>query len=201
MPLLSSAVLSDSPDLEILRRAAAGDAEAAERVARSLLPRVRNLVRYLARGDSEVDDIAQEALVAVLKGLGSYRAEGSFESWADRIVARTTFAELKRRNKLVRPRYVERYPSEPVFAPSSEAYLERRRIVAVLDRLPEAQREVLVLHHALELSVPEIAAMLATPIETIRSRLKVGRREFRRLWGEDADAEGERPLLKGASRA
>ena len=33
-----------------------------------LLPRVRNLVRYLVRGDAMVDDLAQEAIVAILRG-------------------------------------------------------------------------------------------------------------------------------------
>src|SRR3569833_2933678 len=76
--------------------AAAGDRAAAEVLCRELLPRVRNLVRYLVRGDSHVDDIAQEALIAVLRGLGTYRGDGKFESWVDRIVARTTFAALRR---------------------------------------------------------------------------------------------------------
>ena len=53
-----------------------------------ILPRVRNLVRYLVRGDEDVDDIAQDALVAVMEDLRGYRGEGRFESWVDRIVAR-----------------------------------------------------------------------------------------------------------------
>ena len=44
-----------------------GDRRAAERVLRALLPRVRNLVRYLVRGDSHVDDMAQQALIAILR--------------------------------------------------------------------------------------------------------------------------------------
>src|SRR6185369_9066491 len=76
--------------------AARGDRAAAESLCRELLPRVRNLVRYLVRGDALVDDIAQEALIAVLRGLPTYRGEGRFQSWADRVVARTTFASLRR---------------------------------------------------------------------------------------------------------
>src|SRR5881394_1557057 len=76
--------------------AANGDRVAAQALCRELLPRVRNLVRYLVRGDARVDDVAQEALIAVLKGLNTYRGEGKFESWVDRIVARSTFATLRR---------------------------------------------------------------------------------------------------------
>src|SRR3954469_17175198 len=76
--------------------AAAGDRAAAQELCRELLPRVRNLVRYLLRGDSRVDDVAQEALIAVLRGLGTFRGDGRFESWVDRVVARTAFAVIRR---------------------------------------------------------------------------------------------------------
>ena len=46
-----------------------GRRDAAESLLAELLPRVRNLVRYLVRGDHDVDDIAQDALIAILKGL------------------------------------------------------------------------------------------------------------------------------------
>src|SRR5262249_35017949 len=75
--------------------AVAGDRRAAESLLAELLPRVRNLVRCLMRGDSLVDDVAQEALIAILRGLPTYRGEGSLKSWSDRVVARTTFAAIR----------------------------------------------------------------------------------------------------------
>src|SRR4051794_36187591 len=88
--------LATSPTDPRVSAAAGGDRAAAEALCRELLPRVRNLVRYLLRGDSRVDDVAQEALIAVLRGLGTFRGEGRFESWVDRVVARTTFTALRR---------------------------------------------------------------------------------------------------------
>jgi RNA polymerase sigma-70 factor (ECF subfamily) len=84
--------------------AASGDRTAAESLCRELLPRVRNLVRYLVRGDARVDDIAQEALIAVLRGLATYRGDGRFEAWVDRVVARSTFAALRRLRAEIPPR-------------------------------------------------------------------------------------------------
>ena len=89
--------------------ACAGDRRAAEQLMQALLPRVRNLVRYLMRGDSDVDDIAQESLVTILRGLSSYRGEGSVTAWSDRIVARTVFAHL-RRSRASDKRHVEYTP-------------------------------------------------------------------------------------------
>ncbi|HET9623760.1 MAG TPA: sigma-70 family RNA polymerase sigma factor [Kofleriaceae bacterium] len=171
--------------------AAAGDRGAAEALCRALLPRVRNLVRYLLRGDARVDDVAQEALIAVLRGLGSFRGEGRFEAWVDRVVARTTFAVIRRIRAETQP------GAEPVDgdagahdrASFDDGYALRRELAEALDRLPGEQREALVLHFALEMTVPEIAEAAAAPIETVRSRLRLGKAALREaLGGSDARA-------------
>jgi len=165
--------------------AASGDRAAAEALCRELLPRVRNLVRYLVRGDSHVDDIAQEALIAVLRGLGTYRGDGKFESWVDRIVARTTFAALRRLRAETQPGASDVADREDDVAPSTFAL--RRELAAALDKLPAEQRESLVLHFAVGMTVPEIAEAVAAPFETVRSRLRLGKAALREcLGGSDA---------------
>jgi DNA-directed RNA polymerase specialized sigma24 family protein len=55
----------------------------------------------------------------------------------------------------------------------------------LLGSLPEAQAEVLGLHHAVGLSMIEIAAVTGAPLETVRSRLRLGRRAVRqRVFGD-----------------
>jgi RNA polymerase sigma-70 factor, ECF subfamily len=152
-------------------------------LATELLPRVRNLVRYLIRGDGDVDDVAQESLVSVLRGLETYRGEGTLEAWADRITARTTFAWLRRRQA---DQEREREAAElRAFIgdaePAPDEYVARRRMVRLLDALPLEQRHALVLHHVLEMTVPEVAAELDVPIETVRSRLRLAKQRLGQL--------------------
>ena len=163
--------------------AAAGDRAAAQALCRELLPRVRNLVRYLMRGDARVDDVAQEALIAVLRGLGTFRGDGRFESWVDRIVARSTFAAIRRIRAETQPG--ERAPVEgdASEAAGGETYALRRELAEALDRLPGDQRESLVLHFAIGMTVPEIAEAAAAPIETVRSRLRLGKAALREALG------------------
>lgn len=176
-----SALATEAPDPRIAA-AARGDRRAAEAVCRELLPRVRNLVRYLLRGDARVDDIAQEALIAVLRGLGSFRGEGRFESWVDRVVARTTFARIRRIRAETQPG--EHAPVEGAGDDAGgETYALRRELAAALDRLPTDQRESLVLHFALGMTVPEIAEIAAAPVETVRSRLRLGKAALREALG------------------
>jgi RNA polymerase sigma-70 factor (ECF subfamily) len=177
-----SAPADERPEIDPrVRAAAAGDREAARELLMTLLPRARNLVRYLVRGDADADDLTQDGLIAVLRGLGTFRGDAPFESWADRVVARATFAGLRRRRQ------------ESVLLAQAEAelrdaggeapgdYAERRRVIALLDRLPEEQRHAIVMHHVLEMSVPEVSAEVGAPVETVRSRLRLARARLREL--------------------
>lgn len=169
--------LDPDPSVADVQAAREGDRQAAARVLSALLPRVRNLVRYLIRGDREVEDVVQEALVSLIRGLNGYRGEGSFRSWADRVVARTTFAWLGRRR--AQEQRVLAASAELETSQSPDDYVARRRVVLALDSLPFEQRHALVLHHVLELTVPEIAQETGAPLETVRSRLRLGRLRLR----------------------
>jgi RNA polymerase sigma-70 factor, ECF subfamily len=167
-----------------------GDRAAAERLLRALLPRVRNLVRYFVRGDAEVDDLAQEGLVIILRGLSSYRGEGSVTAWADRIVVRTVFAHL-RRSRAAERTHVEYTPDLVPVPPgeSAHGFLARRRAVRALDELPQEQRAVLVMHHVLGMSVREISDELSVAFETVRSRLRLGMARLRGAMDDDDEQQ------------
>jgi len=178
----------------VVDAAARGDRAAAEQLVRALLPRVRNLVRYFVRGDSEVDDLAQESMVTILRGLSSYRGEGTVSAWSDRIVVRTVFAYL-RKSRASQQAHVE-YTADLVPVPTGESahnFLARRRAVRALDDLPDEQRDVLVMHHVLGLSVREIADEVDAAFETVRSRLRLGMARLRSaVEGEEEPAARSR---------
>ncbi|MBI5486221.1 MAG: sigma-70 family RNA polymerase sigma factor [Deltaproteobacteria bacterium] len=176
---------TDEPRDPRVAAAAHGDRAAAEDLLLETLPRVRNLVRYLVRGDAVVDDLAQEALVAILQGLPTCRGEGPFAAWADRVTARTVFSRLRRGRAYAARLAVlgDELDRSPDGGARPDDYLARRRIVALLDELPDEQRHALVLHHVAGLSVPELALELDAPAETVRSRLRLGMRRLRASCG------------------
>ena len=174
-PLFSEVVPAFPEDLIRVQNAATSRS-AAGALMRELLPRVRNLVRYLVRGDQAVDDLAQEAIVAILRGLPGYRGDAPLLAWADRIVVRSTF-ERRRRDRVRHAREGGELPNDeaPALRQSApELALDRRALVAALERLSASQRDALVLHHVVGLSIPEIAEHLDAPLETVRSRLRLG---------------------------
>lgn len=162
-------------------RAAQGDRQAAQSLLLELLPRVRNLIRYLIRGDSDVDDVTQLVLLELLRSFGTYKGTGSLKGWADRITVRVTLRRQKQ-SAHHRDRMKEALAGMRVMEPSAttlDEYLNRRRVVRLLDDVPDEQRQALVLHHVVGLSVPEVAQELSVPGETVRSRLRLGMHKLR----------------------
>lgn len=174
--------------------AARGDRAAAEELLREIMPRVRNLVRYLVRGDGDVDDLAQEGLIAILRGLGSYRGEGTLRAWADRVVVHVVVDAMRKRRSgsgrtlFHAPDVVDLSDDRD----RADRFLVRRQVVRLLDELPIEQRQALVLHHALGLTVGEVAAEFSIPPETVRSRLRLGKARLRGMWldAERDETEG-----------
>ncbi|AKF04610.1 RNA polymerase sigma factor [Sandaracinus amylolyticus] len=180
---------SEAPDPRIAA-AASGDRRAAQELLSELLPRVRNLVRYLVRGDADVDDMAQQSLIAILHALHGYRGEGSLRAWADRITVRTTMAHLRRRRAEAGARERHAPDLRAVRDPDAppDTYVQRRDVARLLDALPDEQREAVVLHHVVGLSAPELAETLGVPFETARSRLRLGMKKLREGMGVGGEA-------------
>lgn len=161
--------------------AADGDRSALEALACQLLPRVRNLVRYLVKGDGDVDDLAHEALMAVLKALPSFQGHSAFTTWSDRITVRETLHRV-RKMRTERQRRTSMAPDlrqQSTPPPPPDSYAVRRQMAEALDQVPEAQREVVVLHHVVGMSIPELAQELEIPFDTAKSRLRLGMQKLR----------------------
>jgi RNA polymerase sigma-70 factor, ECF subfamily len=67
-------------------------------------------------------------------------------------------------------------------APGEDDKAETERALRLLRRLPEDQREVIVLRLYNDLSFPEIAGLLGVSIKTLESRYRYGIQKLRSLW-------------------
>ena len=173
-----------------MKRVAARDAEAQERLVRRLAGRVRRVARMVARTEAEADDAAQVALLEILRSAGRFRIEASLEHWADRLTVRAVLRadrRERRRTELMRRWLVP--GTLPWGAELSSRAKEPPDIRAVLARLSPERREALVLRHALGYTTEEIADATNVPLGTVKDRLVSARklvrqsveREHRRL--------------------
>jgi RNA polymerase sigma factor (sigma-70 family) len=77
-------------------------------------------------------------------------------------------------------------------APDAELDPQDRAVVEALGRLPLAMREVLVLHHCLDLPVETVATQTGVSVGTVKSRLSRGRERLAELLAPDLSREPEK---------
>jgi RNA polymerase sigma-70 factor, ECF subfamily len=140
----------------------------------------------------DVDDAAQQVFLVASSKLSSI-APGSERSFlfatASRIAANARRA-VHRRDEA--HRHLAHH--DPEHTPSPEELTDQLRARALMDRvlvdMPEELREAFVLFELEELSVSEVAEILAVPIGTVGSRLRRAREDFQeRVHRRKASAE------------
>jgi RNA polymerase sigma-70 factor, ECF subfamily len=141
-------------------------------------------LRRLGVAAADSDDVCQEVFVVVHKKLGQYDGRTSLRAWIYGIAVRkaSDYRRLarNRHEKLVEAPGEERATS----APGPDRSLEHRRDLERLDRalgeLDEDKRNAFVLYEVEGLTLSEVAAALACPLQTLYSRLNAARRHVDR---------------------
>lgn len=168
------------PSPERIAAAIAGDTLAFEAVVRACLPVVLGWCKRLSGPSVDPEDAAHDILVIVVDRLHGLRDPAAFPAWLFQIT-RKRLSSLRRRAWF--GTMLEWEPVDPRPDPEAQHTSNdcSRRVQALLDRLPETQRMVLVLHDLEERSDAETAAMLGIPKGTVKSRLRLGRAALRKL--------------------
>ncbi len=174
-------------DLALTQAVAEGDAAAARTFATRALQIVRPIARSIIADRAEGDDALQLALMEVLRAAGSYRGTGSLDGWIRRIATRAVLRHAKKtRTSRLRTETMETYDAREGES-MNLTMLESlpRPLEYYLESIPEVQRVALLLRHASEHSVVEIAEITGSPVPTVRSRIKKAQQELRRLIQRD----------------
>jgi RNA polymerase sigma factor (sigma-70 family) len=168
-------------ELSIVRRVAAGEQSAFERLMHRYNRRLYRLARAVLRDEREAEDALQEAYLSAYRLLGQFRGEAALSTWLSRLVLNECLGRLRRSAR--------RHNMVPIVSSDSDIdinsmasgdsdlpdrVLGRAQMRALLehkvDALPETFRVVFVLRSVEELSVEDTAQCLGIPEETVRSR-------------------------------
>ncbi len=175
-------------DLAMAQAAGEGDPRANRHLAERLLNRIRSTVHYLAAGDRDADDLVQLALVAILRSARTFRGECSLERWGDRIAVRTALRELKRRRWRERIVGLEGEVAREGQTSSDhdiQRRLLRERLARLLGKLSTDRRTAVTLHWMHGYSVQEIADLTEARVNTVRDRLRTGKKQLKNLLAKD----------------
>lgn len=130
-------------------------------------------------------EVAQEAWLAIVRGIGGLKDPARFPPWSQRIVQNKA-ADWIRRNQ--RRRATEIADGvEPV--DSADAGLDNSDstapdLRAAIRMLSPTHRRVIDLYYLEELSIAEVARLISTPVGTVKSRLFHAREQLRKTLEE-----------------
>jgi RNA polymerase sigma-70 factor (ECF subfamily) len=154
---------------DVLRRASHGDTSAFGEIVRAHQAMVYSLGLHFLRDSSLAEDVAQEVFLELYRNLAKIKSPGHLRFWLRRVTCHRSIdcARHKRPDGMLS---LEEAP-EPVTPPqAADPLLEDilRRLVA---SLPERPRLALILRYQEDLTLAEIAEVMDTPQNTVKSLL------------------------------
>ncbi len=135
----------------------------------------------LTKDRDEADDVVQDCLERALRKRQLWRRRGSLRSWLFSMLYRTHIDHRRRRQRREQPAAADAIDAVAAQPANQEHRVECRHIGEALDRLPEEQRDVVLLVALEGVAYDEAAEILGLPIGTVRSRLSRGRQALRDL--------------------
>ena len=185
---MKSTMLSDQALLDMYQQ---GHREAVSQLLERHTRRVRDYVRMMVKDNDVADDLTQEILIKVVKVLdeGRYTDKGRFQPWLLRIAHNRVldFFRAQKQVKTINESSVgyDILGSKNMAEPSIEEEIisEQRaeEIRALVDELPEEQREVVKMRYYEGLSFKEIAELTGVSINTALGRMRYALINMRQL--------------------
>ena len=175
---------TDDPDRGLLNAIAQRDEQALEALyARHW----RTLLAYLIQqlGDYQLaEEVLQDVMLAVWKGASGFRGDCRVRTWLMAIARkRASTARQCRVSSVVS--LDENFPSDGLrFLQHQITQTAYDNVLAALDQLPSAEREIILLIFYHDLSGPEAAVVMGIPEGTVRSRLRRAKARLNRLLSE-----------------
>jgi len=152
------------------------------------IPHLRAFARSLCNDPTQADDLAQEALAKAWKARDSFEPGTSIKAWTFMIL-RNQFYSEKRRSWRTAPLDMEMAENTLLANDNPTVPMELLELRSALGKLPDDQREALILVGAGGMAYEEAAQVCQCAVGTIKSRVSRARRALETLLNE----AGSRP--------
>ncbi len=184
--------MSDSGEHARFEQAKAGSRIAFDRLQETLDPSVRRFVRRLVGISEAEDDIVQDAFLALYMNLEGLESSEHLRPFLFRVVRNRCYDTLRRQGRF---QFVPLDAASEGSAVAPSFLTDRRKqpdeelhwrllyaeVQKAIDRLPEIQRQAIILYCEENLTYAQIAEAMGTDIGTIKSRIFYGRKNLRNL--------------------
>lgn len=173
-------------DEELMREAGGGSADAFDRIVRRHQGAVLRLFMMMVGDRETARDLTQECFLKLLRSAPRYEVKAKFTTFLYTIARRLAFDEKAKAWNRREP--MEREFASPADGPD-HAYEKKEtalRLAAALAKLPDPEREALVLSEAGGMRYADIAKIAGCPEGTVASRKNRAVRMLRKTW-KDGD--------------
>jgi len=176
-----------------------GDPGDVERLLVSFAPRVYGLLLRMVGRPDVAEDLMQETLLRALRSQATYRPEGRFRAWIFRIAVNLARDWIRRRpRERSVPLGDDSDETLPGVTPATDSPPDAdtlgreraRHVEQALARLPNADREVLLMRYYGDLTFKAIAQATGQPLGTVLAR---AHRALKKL-GDVIPRESHEPL-------
>lgn len=157
-------------------------APAFQDVVRELSPTLSSYLERMVGNPATAEDLLQESLIKISKGLSAFEGKSSLKTWAYTIATRVAndyFRRPEKRRNMVE--IDEAQETWDMHGDISEAFIVEEMnacIREVIDSLPEDYRAALVLHDLEGLTAQETADVCGTSLATAKVRIHRGRKRL-----------------------
>ncbi len=178
-----------------------------ELLFREYEPRIRRLLRCKGWHGADLDDLVQDVMIRVYRGIGGFRLESSFDTWILRIMSNAVKNARRDRNTgkaratrasldgllagdgdtgpaMAEPESREQGPLDGALATERKA-----RLAAALDQLPARMRQCLLFRYQ-GYKYREIADAQGVSVGTVKKQITHGHKRLRPILGRFVELFG-----------
>jgi RNA polymerase sigma-70 factor, ECF subfamily len=165
-----------------LPKPVSGDEYLREKIL-ALIPRLNRYARVLTRDITAAEDLVQECIARALEKIHLWQPGTDLRAWLFTILYRQHITNLRRDARQHDYLKSQEADLNVAISPNQTAHLEVRELERALAALPAEQRSVLLLVGLNGMGYAEAAAVVNTPLGTVRSRVARGRESLRQSTG------------------
>lgn len=146
------------------------------------IPHLRAFAASLSGSMQLADDLVQETLLKAWRHAGGFTEGTNFKAWVFTILRNTYYSIYRRRGREVQDTDGF-YASQVAIAPSQDGHMDLADFRQALVRLPEEQREALIMIGAMGLTYEEASVICCVAVGTMKSRVNRARIRLADLLG------------------
>ena len=191
---LRAATPADDADRQVLTRVADGDLDALDALYERYKTMAYSIALRITNDPTQAEDVVQEAFLGAWRNAGRYlTGKGSVKTWLLAIVHHRAIDSVRRRRPTTELPEQESVPPVQLRLPDVwgevSARLDADDVRRAMGALSDVQREAIELAYFGGLTQLEIAERTATPVGTVKSRMRLGLMAMRRALTPDDGEE------------